>query len=109
MKENNDEQIPKARLVVKGFEEPTNDEILKDSLTCSKENLWVVLSVVAQKKWKLNSIDTKAAFLKGENNDWELYVLSPKEGNTDKICLDKNYIFQTTRFIHTMISFKLTD
>ena len=68
-----------------------------------------MLSVVAQKKWKLNSIDTKAAFLKGENNDRELYVLSPKEGNTDKICLDKNYIFQTTRFNHTMISFKLTD
>ena len=37
MKETNDQQIPKARLVVKGFEEPTKDEILKDSPTCSKK------------------------------------------------------------------------
>ena len=37
MKETNDQQIPKARLVIKGFEEPTKDEILKDSPTCSKK------------------------------------------------------------------------
>ena len=108
MKKTNDQQIPKARLVVKGFEEPTNDEILKDSPTCSKENLRVVLSVVTQKKWKPNSIDIKAAILQGENNDRELYVLSPKKAIQIK-CLDKNYIFQTTRFNHAMISFKLTD
>ena len=34
MKETNDQQIPKARLI-KGFEEPTKDEILKCSPTCS--------------------------------------------------------------------------
>ena len=43
MKETNDQQIPKARLVVKGFEEPTKDKKLKDSPTCSKDNLWVGL------------------------------------------------------------------
>ena len=42
--------MPKARLAVKGFEEPTKDEILTDSPTRSKENLQVVLSVKAQKK-----------------------------------------------------------
>ena len=42
MKETKDQQTPKTRLVVKGFEEPTKDEILKDSPTCSKENLRVV-------------------------------------------------------------------
>ena len=42
MKETNDQQITKARLVVKGFEEPTKAKILKDSPTCSKENLRVV-------------------------------------------------------------------
>ena len=47
------------------FEEPnkpTKDQILKDSPTCSKENLGVVLSVIVQKKWKLISIDIKTAF-----------------------------------------------
>ena len=52
MKETNNQQIPTATIVIKGFEEPTKDEILKDSPTCSKENLLVVLSVRAQKKKK---------------------------------------------------------
>ena len=54
MKETNDQQVHKARAVVEGFEEPTKHEILKDSPTCSKENLRVALSVIAQKNWKLN-------------------------------------------------------
>ena len=79
MKETNNQQTPKTRLVVKGFEEPTKDEVLKDSPTCSKENLRVVLSAIAQNKWKLNSIDTKAAFVQRDNIDRELYVLPAKE------------------------------
>ena len=53
-----------------------------------------MLSVVAQKKWKLNSIDIKAAFLQGENIDRELYVLPPKEANTDKIWLLKRCTYR---------------
>ena len=89
MKDVDNQQIPNARLVVKGFEEPSKDEILKDSPTCSKEILRVVLSIIAQKKWKLNSIDIKAAVLQGENFDREIYVLPPKEDNTNKIWLLK--------------------
>ena len=90
MKYADNQQIPKARLVVKGFEKPSKDEILKDSSTCSKETLRVVLSIIAQKKWKLNSIDIKAALLQGENFDREIYVLPPKEANTNKIWLLKS-------------------
>ena len=56
------------------------------------------VSVIAQKKWKLNSIDIKTAFLQGENIDRELYVLPPKEANTDKIWLLKKC---TYRFVDT--------
>ena len=38
MKQIDQNQVPKAHLVVKGFEERTT-EILKDSPTCSKEGL----------------------------------------------------------------------
>ena len=89
MKETNDQQIPNARLAVQRFEEPTKDEILKDFLTCSKENLGVVLNVIAHKKWNVNSMDIKTAFLQGENIDRDIYVLPPKEANTDKIRLLK--------------------
>ena len=42
MKETNDQQIAKARLAVKGFDEPTKDGILKDSPNCLKK---IVISV----------------------------------------------------------------
>ena len=46
MKNIDDEQIPKACLVVKGFQEKTSD-ILKDSPTCPKEGLHFVLALIA--------------------------------------------------------------
>ena len=47
------------------------------------------MSIIAQKKWKLNSIDIKAAFLQGENFDREIYALPSKEANTNEIWLSK--------------------
>ena len=68
MKNIDDKQIPKARLVVKGFEEQTSD-ILKDSPTCAKEGLRFVLTLIAHNEWKINSIDIKTAFLQGKEID----------------------------------------
>ena len=118
MKETNEPQIPKARLVVKGFEKLRKDEILKDSPTYSKENLRVMFSGIAQKIWKLNSLDIKAAFLQGENVDRELHVLPPKEANTDKIWLLKKSThglldasrqwYKTVKHVLLSIGFKMS-
>ena len=39
--------VAKAQLVAKGFEEIYNEEILKDSTTCSKEALRIILALIA--------------------------------------------------------------
>ena len=62
MKNIDDKQIPKVCLVVKGFEEQTSD-ILKDSLTCSKEGLRFVLTLIAHNEWKITSVNIKTVFL----------------------------------------------
>ena len=85
--------VPKARLVAKGFEERYNEQIPKDSPTCSRESLRTVMAITAQKKWKLNSIDIKTAFLQGEEIDREIYVLPPKEALTNKVWLLKKCIY----------------
>ena len=59
------ENIIKARLVARGFEEC--NKIRADSPTVSKEVLRIFLAIMASNKWKCNSIDVKAAFLQGEN------------------------------------------
>ena len=55
------QQVTKARLVARGFEETR--QFRTDSPTCQRENLRVVLAVISSKKWQCQSIDIKAAFL----------------------------------------------
>ena len=58
------ERKVKAILVARGFEEK-NEELTKDSPTCAKESLRLIFAIMATRKWKIHSIDIKAAFLQG--------------------------------------------
>ncbi|KAG7514300.1 hypothetical protein JOB18_030248, partial [Solea senegalensis] len=55
--------VPKARLVARGFEEINTQDLPKDSPTCASESLKMIMAVICQNKWQLNSMDIKAAFL----------------------------------------------
>ena len=83
LKEVDDTLHRKARLVAKGFEENCLDDIKKKSPTCDKPSLRLILSVIAQKKWKINSVDIKTAFLQGEKIQREVFLRPPKEANTN--------------------------
>lgn len=67
VKETPDGVVPKARLVARGFEEMNTQELPKDSPTCASESLKMIMAVICQKKWQLNSMDIKAAFLQGKD------------------------------------------
>lgn len=60
----------KARLVARGFEEDM--EFQKDSPTCSKEAVRIVLAVLialaiaATNDWNCHTMDVKAAYLQGD-------------------------------------------
>ena len=81
--------VAMARLVAKGYEEIYYKNKLKDSLTCSKEALRITVALIAQKKWKLNVIDIKTAFLQGEEIDRKVFVMPPKEAETNVWLLKK--------------------
>ena len=68
----------KARLVARGFEEDKS-ELRTDSPTCMRETLKIGLGIAASKKWTINSIDIKAAFLQGKPITRDLYLKPPKE------------------------------
>ena len=53
--------------------------------SCSKEELRVVLYNFVQKKWHINAIDMKNAFLRGQKIDRELFAQPPKGANTNKL------------------------
>ena len=81
VKESKEGIVPKARLVARGFEDLDNGNILKDSPTCSTESLRTVLSVIAQKKWSVHTMDVKTAFLQGAELSREIFIKPPKEAN----------------------------
>ena len=54
--------VQKARLVARGFEE-SEDDVRKEPSTCSKDYLRIIMAIIAQKKWSLNTIDITTAFL----------------------------------------------
>ena len=76
--------IPKARLVARGFEEE-NENIIKESPTSSRDALRILTAITAQRSWKLSTIDIKTAFLRGEKIERDIYLVPPKEANTDKV------------------------
>ena len=73
----------KARLVAKGFQEEQN--FRKDSPTCSRESIRLVLAVIASKKWKLKGFDIRRAFLQGDNIERTVYLKPPPEANTTRL------------------------
>ena len=72
----------KPRLVARGFEK-NNEELMKDSATCSKESLHFIFAIMATRKWKIHSIDIKAAFLQGRPIDRKVYLLPPVEAEVE--------------------------
>ena len=84
--------VPKARLVARGFEEPEND-VTKESPTCSKDSLRVIMAIITQKKWSLNTTDIKTAFFQGQTIEREIYLRPPREANTDKLWKLRNCVY----------------
>lgn len=77
--------MPKARLVVRGFEELKVSELQKDSPTCASESLRLLVAVICQKQWTLNSMDIKSAFLQGMELSRDLYVKPPPEAKCEGV------------------------
>ena len=60
------EKVPKARLVLLGYQDPDLGEYARASPTLTRLGRHVVLQVAAQEGWSLFSLDAKNAFLAGE-------------------------------------------
>ena len=65
------------------FEEIYEEEILKDSATCTKEALRIILALIAQELF----------FLQGEEIDRKVFVKPPKEVETNNVWLFKKCLY----------------
>ena len=78
-------KITKARLVAKGFEEEWKIGQRKDSPTCLKENLRLILSLAAMYCWKIYCLDIRSAFLQGKDIERELFLKPPVEAGLENV------------------------
>ena len=67
----------KGHLVTRGFEESLTERT--DSPICSKQSLRVLFSVASIVNWAIESIDLKAAFLKGDGLERDVFIHPPKK------------------------------
>ena len=70
--------VTKARLVARGFEENT-ESLRKDSPTCSKETVRLLLSVASLKSWNCHTVDVRSAYLQGDKIQRKVYLKPPPE------------------------------
>lgn len=82
LKESPTGPVPKARLVARGFEELEVSELQKDSPTCATESLRLLVAVICQRQWTLNSMDIKSAFLQGMQLSRDIYIRPPPEAES---------------------------
>ena len=70
---------PKARLVVKGFQDPEIGSLQTDSPTLSRDGRMLLLQTIASKRWRLQNFDIKTAFLRGRSESRQLAMVPVPE------------------------------
>lgn len=82
----------KCRWVIKGFQDPDIDTLLRQSPTLTADGLAVTLQIISSMRWYLNICDIEGAFLQGgqyERPQGKIYARIPKKGvpNVSNDCL----------------------
>ena len=75
---NNRKKVVKARLVARGCKEDSSN-ISKDSPTCTKESMRLILALLASNRWPCNAIDIKSASLQGKQIGRPAFLIPPPE------------------------------
>ena len=73
------EERAKARLVIRGFEDPQLSTIASDAPTLTKDGKQLILQQVASRGWTMVNFDISTAFLKGEGDCRKLGIHAPVE------------------------------
>ena len=67
----------KARLVVKGFQDPDIGNLCSDSPTLTRDSRMLLLQTIASLRWVVQSFDITTAFLRGRSDSRQLAMEAP--------------------------------
>ena len=84
--------ITKARLVARGFEENT-ENLRKDSPTCSREAIMILIAIASSKRWNCHTVDVKSAYLQGNDIQRNIFLKPPPEFNNGSLWKLKKTVY----------------
>ena len=82
----------KARLVARGFEE-VNVQMRRDSPTCSRESIFILITVASAYHWNCNTVDVKAAYLQGDEINRAVFLQPPPEFDNGRLWKLKKTVY----------------
>ena len=85
--------IVQARLVARGYEECNLCDVRKDSPTCSRQTLRIILAINSSKHCKVHSLDIKSAFLQGKTIERDVYLKQPVEARAKHLWKLKRTVY----------------
>ena len=95
----------KARLIIKGFEDPDLLTIQRDSPTLSTLNRNLLLSQAAQHGWGVQVGDIKTAFLNGDPTEFEREIYGePPDDVRDLLGLKERELFRIRKAVYGLLN-----
>lgn len=95
---------PKARLIVKGFQDPDLLLLKRDSPTLPTQGRNLLLAISALNEWLVETGDIKTAFLNGDATEWirEIYADPPEEMKA-MLGMKDNEIFRILKAVYGLL------
>ena len=95
---------PKARLIIKGFQDPDLLKLRRDSPTLSTQNRNMLLSLTAAFKWKTYVGDVKTAFLNGDATEEARQIFAdPPEEVRQMLNMKPHEIFRIRKAVYGLL------
>ena len=89
---------PKARLVIRGFQDPEVRVVSTKSPTLTGDGRTMILQTVSSLRWQTQAFDIKTAFLRGRSDDREL-AMSPVPALKEVLNLSNEHVLLLKRKI----------
>ena len=95
---------PKARLIIRGYQDPDILHLKRDSLTLNTQNRNMVLGIAACHGWSCYVGDIKTAFLNGDKTEAARQIFAePPEEVKQMLCLKPHELFRIMKAVYGLL------
>ena len=95
---------PKARLIIKGFQDPDLLYLKRDSPTLSTQNRNLLLSLAAAHKWRIYAGDIKTAFLNGDQTEAQREIFAePPQDVRQMLGMKPHELFRILKAVYGLL------